>query len=288
MKLQLRKINPLVKIISGSLVDLPTPTGINYLWNFGSLLGICLMAQIATGIVLATQYNSSVERAFETVIHITRNTNVGWLFRFLHLNLASAFFLLIYIHIFRGIINNSPKNKGHTWLSGIGILFLLMAAAFLGYVLPWGQMSFWGATVITNIFSAVPYLGKPIVDWLWGGFSVSQPTLTRFFALHFLIPTILTGLVAIHFLFLHEPGSSAPMGTEADLEKINFHPYFSRKDTTPILIVGIVILTLITQSPLLLGDRENSNEANPLATPLHIQPEWYFFICICYLAINSF
>jgi len=241
------------------------------------------MAQIATGIVLATQYNSNLNTAFESVIHISRDTNLGWLFRFMHLNVASLFFFLVYLHIFRGIFNNSPKSKPLVWRSGMVILVLLIAAAFLGYVLPWGQMSFWGATVITNIFSAIPYLGKPLVSWLWGGFSVSQPTLTRFFALHFLIPIILLAIVLVHLIILHQTGSSNPIGSHTNWDKITFHPYFLAKDFTPFLIVIIVMLTLTTQNPLLLGDTENSNEANPLATPIHIQPEWYFLFAYAIL-----
>jgi len=217
------------------------------------------------------------------VIHISRDTNLGWMFRFLHLNLASLFFFLTYLHMFRGIFNNSPKNKKYVWSTGIVVLILLMAAAFLGYVLPWGQMSFWGATVITNIFSAIPYLGKPLVNWLWGGFSVSQPTLTRFFALHFLVPMILVAVVLIHLIMLHQTGSSNPMGVGTNLDKITFHPYFSAKDFTPFLVTMIVILILTTQVPLLMGDTENSNEANPLATPIHIQPEWYFLFAYAIL-----
>lgn len=275
--------NPIIKIVRNSLVDLPTPVRINYMWNIGSILGICIAAQITRGIVLATQYTAQIQRTFETVIHISRDTNLGFFFRFIHLNIASIFFLLIYFHIFRGIFNNSPKNKPHVWLTGIVILILLIAAAFLGYVLPWGQMSFWGATVITNIFSAIPYLGKPLVRWLWGGFSVSQPTLTRFFALHFLVPIILAAIVIVHLLILHRRGSSNPTGTNPNLDKINFHPYFSIKDTTPVIIAIIVLITLTTQTPLLIGDTENSNEANPLATPLHIQPEWYFLFAYAIL-----
>jgi len=283
MKIKLKNNNPLVKIVNNALVDLPTPVSINYWWNFGSMLGVCLRAQIATGVVLATQYNSNLYTAFDSVIHISRDTNLGWIFRFLHLNIASLFFFLIYLHIFRGIFNNSPKRKMHVWGTGIVILILLMAAAFLGYVLPWGQISFWGATVITNIFSAIPYLGKPLVSWLWGGFSVSQPTLTRFFALHFLVPIILVAMVLVHLIMLHQTGSSNPLGTSTNLDKVEFHPYFSSKDSTPFLVVAIVILFLTSQVPLLIGDTENSNEANPLATPIHIQPEWYFLFAYAIL-----
>jgi ubiquinol-cytochrome c reductase cytochrome b subunit len=283
MKIKIKRNNPIIKIVNRSLVDLPTPTSINYWWNFGSMLGICLVSQITTGIVLATQYNSNLNTAFESVIHISRDTNLGWLFRFLHLNLASLFFFLIYLHMFRGVFNNSPKTKKLVWRTGIVILVLLIAAAFLGYVLPWGQISFWGATVITNIFSAIPYLGKTLVSWLWGGFSVSQPTLTRFFALHFLIPIILRIIVLIHLVILHQTGSSNPIGTATNLDKVEFHPYFSTKDFTPFLVVIIIIIVLTTQRPLLLGDAENSNEANPLATPIHIQPEWYFLFAYAIL-----
>lgn len=242
-----------------------------------------MAAQITRGIVLATQYTAQIQRTFETVIHISRDTNIGFFFRFIHLNMASIFFLLIYFHMFRGIFNNSPKTKSHVWATGIVILILLIAAAFLGYVLPWGQISFWGATVITNIFSAIPYLGKPLVRWLWGGFSVSQPTLTRFFALHFLVPIILAAIVIVHLLILHSTGSSNPTGTNPNLDKINFHPYFSTKDATPVIIAIIILTFFTTQIPLIIGDTENSNEANPLSTPVHIQPEWYFLFAYAIL-----
>lgn len=283
MTKKLLKHNPLIKIVTNSLTDLPTPRRINYIWNLGSILGICIMAQIIRGIVLATQYTAQIQNTFETVIHISRDTRIGFLFRFIHLNIASLFFIIVYIHILRGIFNNSPKTKTHVWATGMIILILLIATAFLGYVLPWGQISFWGATVITNIFSAIPYLGKPLVRWLWGGFSVSQPTLTRFFALHFLVPIILTAIVIVHLLILHKTGSSNPTGTNPNLDKIRFHPYFSSKDITPVIISTILLLIISTQYPLLIGDTENSNEANPLATPLHIQPEWYFLFAYAIL-----
>lgn len=283
MKKQYSNKNPVLKILKGAFQDLPTPTQINYLWNIGSMLGLCMIAQLIRGIVLATQYTASIQETFESVTHISRDTNIGYSFRFVHLNLASLFFLLTYLHMARGLANNRPSAKKGVWRVGIVIVIMLMATAFLGYVLPWGQMSFWGATVITNIFSAIPYLGKPLVSWLWGGFSVGQPTLTRFFALHFLLPMLLTALVIVHLIILHDTGSSNPTGQQGNLEKTNFHPYFSSKDTTPIVFTMLLMSMVTTQWPLLLGDTENSNEANPLVTPIHIQPEWYFLFAYAIL-----
>nr|AXS65889.1 cytochrome b [Bostrichoidea sp. 4 KM-2017] len=282
MKTPLRKISPVTKIINNSLIDLPTPSNISTWWNFGSLLGICLMIQIITGLFLAMHYTSSINTAFNTVIHICRDVNYGWLMRTLHANGASFFFICIYIHIGRGIYYNSFKLI-HTWLVGVIILFITMATAFLGYVLPWGQMSFWGATVITNLLSAIPYLGNSIVQWIWGGFAVDNATLTRFFTLHFLLPFIISALVMIHLLFLHQTGSSNPLGINSNIDKIQFHPYFSIKDTLGflIMIISLMIITLI--SPYMLGDPDNFIPANPLVTPIHIQPEWYFLFAYAIL-----
>nr|WNN67221.1 cytochrome b [Colasposoma dauricum] len=282
MKMPLRKKSPLIKIMNNSLIDLPSPSNISYLWNFGSLLGICLMIQIITGLFLAMHYCPNIELAFNSVAHICRNVNYGWLIRTLHANGASFFFICLYMHIGRGIYYNSFILM-ETWMSGVTIFFLVMATAFLGYVLPWGQMSFWGATVITNLLSAIPYLGTQIVQWVWGGFAVDNPTLTRFFAFHFIFPFIVTSLVLIHLLFLHQTGSNNPIGSNSNIDKIPFHPYFSFKDILGMIFM-ISLLTILTLvNPYLLGDPDNFTPANPLVTPIHIQPEWYFLFAYAIL-----
>nr|APX40341.1 cytochrome b [Clytra quadripunctata] len=278
----MRKTPPLIKILNNSLIDLPSPSNISYMWNFGSLLGLCLIIQIITGIFLAMHYCPSIDSAFNSVSHICRDVNNGWLIRTLHANGASLFFICLYTHIGRGIYYSS-YNLMETWMSGVTIFFLVMATAFLGYVLPWGQMSFWGATVITNLVSAIPYLGTTIVQWIWGGFAVDNATLTRFFAFHFLLPFIVAALVMIHLLFLHQTGSSNPLGTSFNIDKIPFHPYFSFKDILGMLVTAssLIILTLV--DPYLLGDPDNFTPANPLVTPVHIQPEWYFLFAYAIL-----
>lgn len=282
MKTPLRLKSPILKIINNSLIDLPTPSNISAWWNFGSLLGLCLIIQIITGIFLAIHYTANVNLAFNRVAHICRDVNYGWLIRTLHANGASFFFICLYSHIGRGIYYRS-YNYTITWLVGVIILFLVIATAFLGYVLPWGQISFWGATVITNLVSAIPYLGTSIVQWLWGGFAVDNATLTRFFTLHFLLPFIVSALVMIHLLFLHQTGSNNPLGINRNIDKIPFHPYFSFKDLFGFIII-IIILTLLTLiNPYLLGDPDNFVPANPLVTPIHIQPEWYFLFAYAIL-----
>nr|ARH53959.1 cytochrome b [Nacerdes carniolica] len=278
----LRKTSPLIKIINNSLIDLPTPSNISTFWNFGSLLGLCLMIQILTGIFLAMHYCPNVEMAFNSVIHINRDVNYGWLIRTLHANGASFFFICIYTHIGRGIYYSSYKLM-HTWMIGVVIFFLVMATAFLGYVLPWGQMSFWGATVITNLLSAIPYLGTSIVQWIWGGFAVDNATLTRFFTFHFLFPFIVTAMIMIHLLFLHQTGSNNPLGLNSNIDKIPFHPYFSYKDTLGFIIMILSLIILTLTNPYLLGDPDNFIPANPLVTPVHIQPEWYFLFAYAIL-----
>nr|QED56575.1 cytochrome b [Anthonomus pomorum]QED56583.1 cytochrome b [Anthonomus pomorum]QED56596.1 cytochrome b [Anthonomus pomorum]QED56667.1 cytochrome b [Anthonomus pomorum] len=276
------KKNPLIKIFNSSLVYLPTPSNISTLWNFGSLLGLCLMIQILTGIFLAMHYCPNVDLAFNSVAHICRNVNYGWLIRTLHANGASFFFICLYIHIGRGLYYSSYYLV-ETWMSGVTIFFLVMATAFLGYVLPWGQMSFWGATVITNLVSAIPYVGNLIVQWLWGGFAVDNATLTRFFAFHFLLPFIVAALVMIHLLFLHQTGSNNPIGINSNMEKIPFHPYFTFKDLVGFFIMIFLLMILTLQNPYLLGDPDNFVPANPLVTPVHIQPEWYFLFAYAIL-----
>nr|YP_010034197.1 cytochrome b [Arhopalus unicolor]YP_010363588.1 cytochrome b [Cephalallus oberthueri]QOW83736.1 cytochrome b [Arhopalus unicolor]UNZ12702.1 cytochrome b [Cephalallus oberthueri] len=282
MKMPIRKSSPLIKIFNNSLIDLPTPSNITTLWNFGSLLGICLMIQIITGLFLAMHYCPNIELAFNSVAHICRDVNYGWLIRTLHTNGASFFFICLYIHIGRGIYYSSYYLK-ETWLIGVTIFFITMGTAFLGYVLPWGQMSFWGATVITNLLSAIPYLGSMIVQWMWGGFAVDNATLNRFFTLHFLFPFIVLALVIIHLLFLHQTGSSNPLGTKSNIDKIPFHPFFSLKDIVGFLIMMFLLIFLSLTNPYLLGDPDNFIPANPLVTPIHIQPEWYFLFAYAIL-----
>nr|YP_010000636.1 cytochrome b [Picathartes gymnocephalus]AIM46974.1 cytochrome b [Picathartes gymnocephalus]QOD96535.1 cytochrome b [Picathartes gymnocephalus] len=278
----LRKNHPLLKVINNALIDLPTPSNISIWWNFGSLLGVCLISQIVTGLLLAMHYTADTSLAFSSVAHICRDVQFGWLIRNLHANGASLFFICIYIHIGRGIYYGSYLNK-ETWNIGVLLLLTLMATAFVGYVLPWGQMSFWGATVITNLLSAIPYIGQTLVEWAWGGFSVDNPTLTRFFALHFLLPFIIVGLTLVHLTFLHETGSNNPLGIPSDCDKIPFHPYYTTKDILGFALMFTLLASLALFSPNLLGDPENFTPANPLATPPHIKPEWYFLFAYAIL-----
>nr|AFO85239.1 cytochrome b [Donacobius atricapilla] len=278
----LRKNHPLFKIINDSLIDLPTPSNISTWWNFGSLLGICLITQIVTGLLLAMHYTADTSLAFASVAHTCRNVQFGWLIRNLHANGASFFFICIYFHIGRGFYYGSYLNK-ETWNVGVILLLLLMATAFVGYVLPWGQMSFWGATVLTNLFSAIPYIGQTLVEWAWGGFSVDNPTLTRFFALHFLLPFVIAGVTLVHLTLLHETGSNNPLGIPSDCDKIPFHPYYSVKDILGFVLMLALLASMALFSPNLLGDPENFTPANPLATPPHIKPEWYFLFAYAIL-----
>nr|AHA03596.1 cytochrome b [Athyma selenophora] len=278
----IRKTHPVIKIINGSLVDLPTPSNISSWWNFGSLLALCLVTQILTGLFLTMYYTANVELAFFSVNYICRNVNYGWLIRTLHANGASFFFICIYFHIGRGIYYESFNLK-FTWMVGVIILFLLMATAFMGYVLPWGQMSFWGATVITNLLSAIPYLGTMLVNWIWGGFAVDNATLTRFYTFHFLFPFIILMLTMIHLLFLHQTGSNNPLGINSNLDKIPFHPFFTFKDLIGFIILISILTFLSLINPYLLGDPDNFIPANPLVTPIHIQPEWYFLFAYAIL-----
>nr|ACV66840.1 cytochrome b [Brotogeris tirica]ACV66841.1 cytochrome b [Brotogeris tirica] len=278
----LRKSHPLLKMVNNSLIDLPTPPNISAWWNFGSLLGICLTTQILTGLLLAAHYTADTSLAFSSVANMCRNVQYGWLIRNIHANGASFFFICIYLHIARGFYYGSYLYK-ETWNTGVVLLLTLMATAFVGYVLPWGQMSFWGATVITNLFSAIPYIGQTLVEWAWGGFSVDNPTLTRFFALHFLLPFTILGLVLIHLTFLHETGSNNPLGLTSNCDKIPFHPYFSLKDLLGFTVMFLMLTSLALFSPNLLGDPENFTPANPLVTPPHIKPEWYFLFAYAIL-----
>nr|YP_448854.1 cytochrome b [Indotestudo forstenii]AAY62471.1 cytochrome b [Indotestudo forstenii] len=282
MTTNLRKTHPIMKIINNSFIDLPSPPNISAWWNFGSLLGICLILQIITGIFLAMHYSPNTLLAFSSVTHITRDVQYGWLIRNMHANGASIFFMCIYLHIGRGLYYGSYLYK-ETWNTGIILLLLAMATAFMGYVLPWGQMSFWGATVITNLLSATPYIGNTLVQWIWGGFSVDNATLTRFFTFHFLLPFTIIGLVIVHLLFLHETGSNNPTGLNSSTDKIPFHPYFSYKDLLGLILMLTTLLTLTLFSPNLLGDPDNFMPANPLSTPPHIKPEWYFLFAYAIL-----
>uniref|UniRef100_UPI0030011A36 cytochrome b n=1 Tax=Hierodula latipennis TaxID=2908860 RepID=UPI0030011A36 len=278
----LRKIHPLIKISNNALVDLPTPSNISSWWNFGSLLGLCLGIQIMTGLFLAMHYSAHIDLAFSSVAHICRDVNYGWLLRTLHANGASMFFICIYLHIGRGMYYGSYKYY-FTWTTGVLILFLVMATAFMGYVLPWGQMSFWGATVITNLLSAIPYLGIDLVQWVWGGFAVDNATLNRFFTFHFVLPFIVAAAVMIHLLFLHQTGSNNPLGLNSNIDKIPFHPYFTFKDIFGFIILFMLLSTLSLKEPYILGDPDNFIPANPLVTPVHIQPEWYFLFAYAIL-----
>nr|UWT48797.1 cytochrome b [Retropinna semoni complex sp. 'CEQ'] len=278
----LRKSHPLLKIANDALVDLPAPSNISVWWNFGSLLGLCLATQILTGLFLAMHYTSDISTAFSSVAHICRDVNYGWLIRNMHANGASFFFICIYLHVGRGLYYGSFLYK-ETWNLGVVLLLLVMMTAFVGYVLPWGQMSFWGATVITNLLSAVPYVGQALVQWIWGGFSVDNATLTRFFAFHFLFPFVIAAVTVLHLLFLHETGSNNPAGLNSDADKISFHPYFSYKDLLGFAVLLLSLVALALFSPNLLGDPDNFTPANPLVTPPHIKPEWYFLFAYAIL-----
>lgn len=282
MNKPIRKTHPLFKIINNALVDLPAPSNISSWWNFGSLLGLCLIIQIATGIFLAIHYTADTSLAFNSVNHICRDVNYGWILRTLHANGASFFFICIYLHVGRGIYYGSYKYF-YTWNVGVILFFLTIGTAFIGYVLPWGQISFWGATVITNLLSAIPYIGTELVQWLWGGFAVDNATLTRFFSFHFLFPFIIAAFTIIHLLFLHQTGSNNPLGINRNSDKIPFHPYFSYKDIFGFIVILISLTFLTLIAPYILGDPDNFIPANPLVTPPHIQPEWYFLFAYAIL-----
>nr|WRQ18184.1 cytochrome b [Igerna tenuicaula] len=278
----MRKKNQLFKMINKSLIDLPAPINLSLWWNFGSMLGVCLSIQLISGIMLSMHYTPNVEMAFNSISHISRDVNYGWLMRTMHSNGASMFFICLYMHTGRGIYYGSYKmNK--TWTMGLMMLLTTMATAFLGYVLPWGQMSFWGATVITNLLSAIPYMGEMLVKWIWGGFAVDNATLSRFFSLHFMLPFIITGMTIIHLMFLHETGSNNPIGINSNIDKIPFHPYFSIKDIMGFSIMMTMLIMLNLMEPYLLADPDNFTPANPMITPIHIQPEWYFLFAYAIL-----
>ena len=280
--MRLRKENPVLAPINGALIDLPSPLGLSYLWNFGSLLGLCLVIQILTGLFLAMHYSADISIAFSSITHIMRDVNYGFLLKTIHANGASAFFLCVYIHIARGMYYGSYL-RIHLWMTGVVIFLVMMITAFIGYVLPWGQMSFWGATVITNFLSAIPYIGTDVVQWVWGGFSVSNATLNRFFSLHYLFPFLLAGLIIVHLVYLHTSGSNSPIGLNTNVDKIPFHTYFTTKDVYGFILLGCLLSCLIFYVPNVLGDPENFIQANPLVTPVHIMPEWYFLFAYAIL-----
>lgn len=271
----IRSSHPAIKHFNNALIDLPAPNNISIWWNYGSLLGLCLTIQIITGLFLSIHYASNIELAFSSVIHISQDVNYGWIIRSIHANGGSIFFLFLYLHTGRGIYYGSYQLI-ETWNIGVLLFILTIATAFIGYVLPWGQISFWGATVITNLFSAIPYIGKILVEWIWGGFAVDNATLNRFFAIHFILPFVITAIVFIHLLFLHQTGSRNPLGINSDSDRLPFHNYYSIKDILGILITLGTFFTITIYLPTLLTDPENYLIANPLVTPIHIKPEWYF------------
>nr|YP_003208294.1 cytochrome b [Lucinella divaricata]ABJ91107.1 cytochrome b [Lucinella divaricata] len=282
MKISSRKVDSFLKPISGVVYDLPVSVNLSVWWNFGSLLGLCLGVQLVSGIFLAMHYSPGLEVAFSSVIHIVRDVNGGWLLRSIHANGASFFFICVYFHVGRGIYYGSYQ-MSRVWGSGVLMLFVLMGIAFMGYVLPWGQMSYWGATVITNMVTAIPYVGKDILHWLWGGYTVSNPTLVRFYVFHFLLPFILVVLVMVHIIVLHDAGSNNPLGLEGMGDKVPFHIYYSMKDVFgfSVMVGGLLFVCLLV--PDIFLESENYNPANPLVTPVHIQPEWYFLFAYAIL-----
>lgn len=271
------KSNVLLRLVNSYIVDSPVPSNLSYLWNFGSLLALCLSIQIVTGVTLAMHYVPNINEAFNSVEHIMRDVNNGWLIRYLHANTASAFFFLVYLHIGRGMYYGSYKApRTLTWIIGSIILVVMMATGFLGYVLPYGQMSLWGATVITNLMSAIPWIGQDIVEFLWGGFSVNNATLNRFFALHFVLPFVLAALVLMHLIAYHETvGSGNPLGISANYDRLPFAPYYIFKDLITIFLFFFVLSIFVFFMPNALGDSENYIMANPMQTPPAIVPEWY-------------
>lgn len=282
--MRILKSHPILSIVNGMLIDLPAPSNLNYLWGFGSLLGLCLVIQLASGIFLAMHYTAHVDFAFISVEHIMRDVNYGWLLRYIHANGASMFFICVFMHIGRGIYHGSYTSpREMVWGIGVILLIAMMATAFIGYVLVYGQMSLWGATVITNLISAIPYVGKDIVEWVWGGFSVSNATLNRFYSLHYLLPFVIAGLAVVHLIALHEHGSNNPLGVDGNIDKIPFHPYYSIKDLFGYLIFAIFFASFVYFAPNLLGHSDNYIPANPLVTPPHIQPEWYFLFAYAIL-----
>lgn len=270
---------PIMELVQGQALDFPTPKNLNYFWTFGGILAVMLVVQILTGVILVMHYTPHVDMAFQSVEHIMRDVNSGWLIRYMHANGASMFFIAVYIHIFRGMYYGSYKAPREVlWMIGVLIYLVMMATAFMGYVLPWGQMSFWGAKVITNLFSAIPFVGDSITTLLWGGYSVDNPTLNRFFSLHYLLPFVLAALVGLHIWALHVPGNNNPTGVsvKSSQDTLPFHPYYTMKDAFAIVVFFMFFAFWIFFSPNYLGHAINYQEANPLVTPAHIVPEWYY------------
>nr|WRK21373.1 cytochrome b [Xestocephalus sp. 'geminusanulus'] len=282
MNKPLLKKNPMLKIMTNSIIDLPAPMNLSSWWNMGSILGLCLMIQLISGIILSMHYNSSTELAFNSIDHIMRNVNYGWMLRIIHSNGASLFFSFMFLHVGRGMYYGSYKME-KTWTVGTMLLLMTMATAFMGYVLPWGQMSFWGATVITNLMSAIPYIGSTAVYWIWGGFSVDKATLSRFFSIHFMLPFIIMMMTMIHLMFLHMTGSNNPIGLNSSIDKIPFHPYFSIKDIVGFSLTITMFMLMTMSKPFILMDPDNFIPANPMITPAHIKPEWYFLFAYAIL-----
>nr|YP_010555731.1 cytochrome b [Euglesa coreana]UYR45729.1 cytochrome b [Euglesa coreana]UYR45742.1 cytochrome b [Euglesa coreana] len=282
MQFSIRGGNQLIKVLSSVVYDLPAPLNLSYFWNFGMILGSLLSMQILSGFLLVMHYTPDMGEAFSSVVSIMRDVNYGWIMRSAHANGASFFFFFLYFHIGRGIYYQSFFMV-NTWNIGVSILLVSMAIGFLGYVLPWGQMSYWGATVITNLFGSIPYIGKMLLEWMWGGFTVNDATLKRFFSLHFILPFLLFGMVAVHVVFLHETGSGNPLGLDTSGDLIPFHPYYTFKDIfSLVFVVGVFLMTCFL-FPDLFGDPINFIPANPMSTPLHIQPEWYFLFAYAVL-----
>nr|YP_009541983.1 cytochrome b [Neogoniolithon spectabile]AYR06653.1 cytochrome b [Neogoniolithon spectabile] len=268
---------PLISIANDHLINYPTPINVHYAWNFGFLASMCLIIQIITGIFLAMHYTPHVDLAFTSLEHIMRDVNYGWLLRYTHANGASMFFIVVYIHMFRGLYFGSYTKPRHiVWVIGVVILLIMILTAFIGYVLPWGQMSLWGATVITNLVSAIPIIGDNLVYWLWGGFSVDNATLNRFYSFHYLFPFIIAALSLVHLALLHQDGSGNPLGVESSVDKISMYPYFIVKDVLGLAILYFFFAVFVYFYPNVLGHSDNYIEANPMVTPAHIVPEWYF------------
>jgi ubiquinol-cytochrome c reductase cytochrome b subunit len=280
--------NYVLSVFDNHLIHYPSPINLSYAWSFGSSASLCLVIQILSGVFLAMHYTPHIDLAFSSVEHIMRDVNNGWLIRYVHANGASMFFIVVYSHIFRGLYYGSyMQPRQLLWCSGVIIFILMMGTAFMGYVLPWGQMSFWGATVITSLVTAVPVVGQSIVDWLWGGFTVNNATLNRFFSLHFLLPFVIAGLTLLHLALLHKDGSNNPLGVDSGVDKVPFYPYFAVKDLFALVCFILFFSVFVFYFPNLLGHPDNYIPADPMQTPAHIVPEWYFFTFLCYFKINS-
>jgi len=268
--------NYIVGFIDSHIIHYPSPISLTYAWSFGSLAGLCLVIQMISGIFLGMHYTPHVELAFSSIEHIMRDVNNGWLIRYVHANGASMFFILVYSHICRGLYYGSYiEPREHLWCSGVLILFLMMGTAFTGYVLPWGQMSFWGATVISNMVTAIPVAGQPIVQWLWGGYTVDNPTLNRFFSIHFVLPFLIAGLTIVHLALLHKDGSNNPVGSDTGIDDLPFYPYFAVKDIFAFFCFMLFFAIFVFYFPNILNHPDNCIPADPLQTPAHVVPEWY-------------